>query len=101
MGREDVTPVLVGMAGGDAEPHAVEALADPAADLDQAQAQRREGRARDAGGAQPPAQRVEQPEGGGVEEEAELVGPEPMAGQAVGEAAGLEVLDPVLARAPV
>src|SRR5215204_6168890 len=74
MGREGVPPALVGVAGGEAQADPVEPLADPAADLDQAQPQRRQGHAGDPGPVQPPPQRVEQPVGGGVEQQPERTG---------------------------
>ena len=71
-------------------------LADPAADLDEAQAEGVELHARGSGLQQEPAQGVEQPVGGGMQQQAELVGPEAMAAEAIGEAGVLEVLDPQL-----
>jgi hypothetical protein len=76
-------------------------LPDPAADLDQAQPRRVQLHPRNFEFGQPTADRVEQPAGRPVQQEAELVGPEPVVAQAVGEAGPLEVLDPVLRLAPV
>ena len=62
----------------------------PPADLEQAQPQGVELQRRVALRAEPAAQRVEQPVGGHVQEQAELVGPEAAVAQAVGEAGAFE-----------
>src|SRR5215831_12048074 len=76
-------------------------LTHPAADLDQAEAQRVELHARAAGPYQGAAQCIEQPVGGRVQQQTKLVGPEAMAAEAVGKAGALEILDPELRLAPL
>jgi hypothetical protein len=75
-------------------------LAEPAANLDEAQPEGTELRACDPGLDQEPTQRVEQPVGGGVQQQTELVGSAAMAAEAIGEAGVLEVFDPVLRLVP-
>ncbi len=82
------------MTAGEVEADAGGAFADTAADLEQAQTERVEVERRVALTAEPTAQRVEEPVGGGVQEQAELVGPEAVVTQAIGDAGALEVLDP-------
>jgi hypothetical protein len=77
------------------------AFAHPAADLDQAQAQRIELQGSDLGDGQTAAQVVQQPVRRGGEQEPEGVRPEPMVAQPVGMQSVLEVFDPVLRLAPV
>src|SRR5262249_24610228 len=86
-GCSEVPEGLAGVAGGEPKVDAVGELADAAADLDQAQPQGIQVRPGEAGG--------------GVQQQAEPVGPEPVAGEAVGEAGCLEVLDPPLGLAAV
>src|SRR5215217_2568004 len=81
---------------GQEPPNVVLVPLDPAADLDQPQAERSELHPGDAGVAQPTAEGTEQPIGGGEEQEAELVGAKAVAGEAVGKAASIRVLDPGL-----
>src|SRR5215212_4133850 len=87
--------------GGEGEADAGEELADASADLEQTETQRVELHAGDAEPGEPASEGIEQPVGGGVQEQAELVGPEAMATQAVGEAGELEVADPLLGLAAV
>ena len=69
-------------------------LAHPRADLEQAQAQGIELQRRVTLAAQPAAQRVEQPIGGGMQQQAELISPETAVAQAIRDAGALEILDP-------
>ena len=69
--------------------------AHPAADFEQTQAQRIEPERGDACLAQPAPQQVEEPVGGGMQQETELVGLEAVATEAVGKASTLEVVDPL------
>src|ERR687884_309605 len=92
---------LAGVAAGQMEARSCSELADAATDLEQAQTQGVELETRMATGGEPAAQRVQQPVDGGVQEEAELVGPEAVVAQAGGEARALEVLYPQLGLAPV
>ena len=59
-------------------------LADPAADLDEAEAEGVELEACGLGCEEPAAELVEQPVGGGVQQQAEGVGPEAMVAEAIG-----------------
>src|SRR5581483_4712857 len=96
MGREEEPERLTRVAGGELEADDRPELADAASDLEQAEAQGVElhtGRARRD---EPATERVQQPVGRGVEEQAELVGEEAVAAHAVREAGILEVLDPQL-----
>src|SRR6186997_1393969 len=79
----------------------VSAFADPAADLDDAEPEGVELEASGLGGEEPASELVEQPVGGGVQEEAEGVGPEAVIAEAIGGQGVLEILDPVLRLAPV
>src|SRR5262245_37838492 len=81
---------------GEGEADACGELADASADLEEAEPEGIELEAWDTESGQPAAEGVEEPVGGGVEEESELVGPEAVAGEAVGEAGELEVADPLL-----
>jgi hypothetical protein len=78
--------VLAGVATGEVEGDHLQALSDLATDLDQPQAKGAELEVRHAEPSQPAAKCVEEPVGGTVQEQPELVGPEPMAAQAIGEA---------------
>src|SRR5436305_8945001 len=84
---------LGGMTAGHMEGHSIEVLADPAPDLDEPEAQRPELDVRDLALFEPAPDRVEQPVGSRVEEQPELIGPEGMTAQPIGEAVVLEVLD--------
>jgi len=64
------------VAAGEVEADARGQFTDTPADLEQAQAQRVELERRVALAAEPAAQRVKEPVGGGMQEQAELVGPE-------------------------
>ena len=64
-----------------------EVLPDPAANLEEAEAQGAELEVGHAEPSQPAADGVEQPVGGAVQQQAKLVGPERVAAQAIGEAA--------------
>lgn len=75
-------------------------VADPATDLDQAQAQCLQGQPLGSRGHQPAADGVEQGVSGGMQAQADLGGQEAVAGEAVGKAGELQILDPVLALAP-
>ncbi len=68
--------MLGGVAGGEVEADTGGQFADTGADLEQAQAEGVELERRVVLGAQPATEGVEQAGGGGVREEAELVGPE-------------------------
>lgn len=74
-------------------------LADPAADLQQVQAQRVEPQRSDAHLPQLAPEGIEQPIGGGMQQRAELIGPEAVTLEPVGEAGVLEVVDPLFGRA--
>ncbi|MDF2758127.1 MAG: hypothetical protein K0S99_759 [Thermomicrobiales bacterium] len=101
VGGQVVPQRLAGMTGRRAQADVIGALPDAAADLEQAQLQGSQLHRGDAARAQPAAQRVKQPVGGGVQQQAKLVGPEPMVTQPVGEAGDFQVLDPVFSRAAV
>src|SRR5215208_3431522 len=73
-GSKQLPEGLTGVAARQVEADAVRALPDPAADLDQAQAQRVQLEARHAHRGQPPPNRAEQPVGRRVQQQAELVG---------------------------
>src|SRR5215212_1147992 len=77
------------------------AFANPAADLDEAEAEGIELQASGLGCEEPATELIEQPVGGGVQEQAEGVGPEAVVAEAVGAEGVLEVLDPVLRLAAV
>ena len=74
----------------------VGAFADPAADLDDAEAQGVELEAWGPGREEPASELIEQPEGRGMEEESERVGPETMVAEASSGEGILEVFDPIL-----
>ena len=80
---------------------AVGISAHPAADLDEAEAERVQTQRGDPCLAEPAPQRVEQPVGGSMEQQAELIGPEAVAAEPIGKAAVLEIIDPLLGRAPL
>ncbi len=85
--RSQVVPQrLSGMAGGEAQADPVVQLGDTATDLAQTQAQRVHQHRCDAHGHQPAAQRVQEPLGRGVEQQAERVGPEAVITEPVAEA---------------
>jgi hypothetical protein len=84
------------MAAGQVQADAGEECTDAPADLAETQAQGVEWEGRVALGAEPAAQGVEEPVGGRVQEEAELVGPEAMVTPAVGDAGTLVVFNPAL-----
>ncbi len=94
-------PGLTGMTGGQPEANAVAPFPHPAADLDQPQAHVFQRHPGDPGGTGPATDGVEQPVGGGVQQQPKLVGPETVATEAIGETAMLEVLDPVFALAAI
>jgi hypothetical protein len=75
---------LAGVTGGLAEVHAGGELADAAGDFDQPQPHRLQAQGLWASGYELTAQRVEQPVGGPMQQQAHLVGEEAMAGEAVG-----------------
>src|SRR5919202_2399255 len=85
---------LTRMAAGQVEADVGGPFTDAAPDLDQAQAEGIELHMRMATGGEPAAQRVEEPVDGCMQDEAELIGPEAMIAQAVGEAGPLDILDP-------
>jgi hypothetical protein len=87
------------VAGGEVEADAGRELADAAGDLDQAQAQGVELNVGGRGAGEPAAEGVQEPEGGGVQDDAEGVGPEAAVAEAVGGERVLPVLYPVLGRA--
>jgi hypothetical protein len=78
---------------GEVEGDGVKAVTDPTADLDQTQPKGRKLQMGDVQASQPAANGVQEPVGAGVEEQAELIGPEPMATEPISEATLLEVLD--------
>ena len=84
------------MMGGEGEADGCGELADASADLEQAEPQGIELQAWQAEAGEPASEGVEQPVGGGMEQQAELVGPEAMATETIGEAGELEVADPLL-----
>jgi hypothetical protein len=84
------------MTAGEVQADAGEEFTDAPADLEEAQAQGVELERWVALGAEPAAEGVEEPVGSGVQEPAELVGPEAMVTQAVGDAGALVVFDPAL-----
>jgi len=84
---------FVGMAAGQVQPDALDVVADPATDFEQPEAQGIQLHAGHAARAEPTSDRVEQPIGGGMKEEPELIGPEGVVTQAIGEAGVFEVLD--------
>src|SRR5579884_2917056 len=79
------------MAAGQVQVDHAEALADPAAGLEQAQGAELE--VRYLALRQPAPEGIEEPIGGAVQQEADLVGPEAPATQPIGAAALLEVFD--------
>jgi hypothetical protein len=81
------------MTAGEVEVDALEGLPHPPADLDESQPQRPELQMGLVASCEPPTDGVEEPVGGRVEREPELVGPEGMTTQAIGEAAVLEILN--------
>src|SRR5579859_5184488 len=82
------------MTAGEMQADAGEEFTHPATDLEQAQAQGVELERRIALRGEPAAQRIEQPVGGGMEQQPELVGPEAAITEAIGDAGALEVFDP-------
>src|SRR5919197_4064142 len=91
---QQAPPGLTGMAAGQVEADGGAPCTDAATDLEQAQAEGIELHRRMASGGEPAAQRVEEPVDGCMQDEAELIGPEAMSTQAVGEAGPLDILDP-------
>jgi hypothetical protein len=79
----------------------VPAGADPAANLDEAQAQRVEVQPGGACRQQRPSQGIEQPVGRRMEEQAKLLGPEAVAAETIGKAGAFEVADPLFGQATV
>ena len=88
------------MAGGEGEADGVGEFADPAADLEELEPEGVELVGGGLGGGEPTAEGVEEPEDGGVEEEAKGVGPEAMVREAVAGQGVLEILDAVLGSDP-
>src|SRR5579884_3663952 len=84
------------MARGEVNPDAVGPLADAAAELEQVQPQGVELVGGGGRVGEPATQGVEQPIGGGMEQEAEGVRPEAMVAEPVCLERVLQVLDPVL-----
>ena len=74
---------------------------DPAADLEQGESEGLHAHQGDASFEEPAADRVEQPVAGGREEQAELVRPEAMVGESVGEAGGFQLVDPLFGLSPI
>lgn len=83
------------MTGGEAEANPLPPLPDVATDFEQPQGV--ELQAFDLARDQPAAEGVEQPVGCRMQQQAELVGPEAVAAQAVGKAGPFQILDRVLA----
>ena len=96
--EEELPQGFSGVTARQMQPEAGGLLAHPAADLEQPQAQGSESERSGAALAQPAAEGIEQPVGGGMQQ-AELVGPEAVATELVGEAGALDVVDPLLGRA--
>jgi hypothetical protein len=96
LGREVVPERLARMTVRQVQLEAVQSLAHPAADLDEAQAHSIQLQARHASLHEPAPNGIQEPVGSGVQQQAELVGPEAMAAEAIGKAGILEVLDPLL-----
>ena len=94
-GREEVPERSAGMTRCEMESDDGGEFADPATDLDEAQAEGVEMDAHHPGMHQPAAQRIQQPVDGGMQQQPELVGRKGMTTQAIGEAVVLEILDPV------
>ena len=86
---------------GEVQPNLRQELPHPAGDLEQPQPEGVELHPWYPTLDQPAAQRIQQPVGGGMQEQPELVGPEAVAAQAVGEAGVLEILDPQFGFAPI
>ena len=84
---------LAGMAAGQVEGHPIQALADPAPDLEQSQPQRPQLQVGDLALSEPATDSIQEPVSRTVQKEPELIGPEAMTAQAIGEAVILEVLD--------
>src|SRR5260221_12006180 len=82
------------------EGESVRLLAHPATDLDEAEPQGVELQAGPTGPDEQAAGRVEPPVGGGVPQQADLVGPEGRAAQAIGEPSTPEAPEPPLRPAP-
>lgn len=97
IGGQMVPERLPGMTGREAQADVIAPLVDAPADLEQAQPQGVQLQARDVLVAQPAAHGIEQPVRGRVQQQAELVGPETVATQAIGEAGHFQILDGVLA----
>jgi hypothetical protein len=95
-GRETVPKRLARVTARQVQLEAIQSLAHPAADLDEAQAHGIHLPARHARLHEPAPNGIQEPVGGGVQQQAELVGPEARATEAIGEAGILEVLDPLL-----
>src|ERR671934_417610 len=93
MGGEEVPEGLSGVAARQMERDRTEVLRDPTANLEEVEAQGAELEVGHAEPSQPAADGIQQPVGGAVQQEAELVGPERVAAQAIGEAALLEIFD--------
>src|SRR5262249_59635184 len=66
------------------------------ANLEHAQGEGAERQTGHAHLSEPAPEGIEQPVGGGMQQQAKLVGPEAMAAEAIGKAAVLEVVDPLL-----
>jgi hypothetical protein len=92
-GGQQVPQRLTRMAARQMELDPVQLAADPPTDLEELEPQGRELRLREQRLTHPTSNRVQQPVGGNRQQEPELIGPEPMIAQPIGEAAGLEVLD--------
>ena len=82
------------MTAGQVQREAVEAAADPSADLEQPQAQGVELEVRMATVRQPAAQGIEQPIGRRMQDQPEVVGAEATIAQPVGVAGAFEVFYP-------
>src|ERR671923_2625380 len=75
---------------------AAQVPADPAADLEELEPQRVELHPSDVEPGEPAAERGQEPVDGDMQEQPEVVGTEGVVAQAIGKAAGFEVLDPEL-----
>src|SRR5215207_6195872 len=84
------------MTGRQAQADAIAPLGYAATDLEQTEPQRVQLHPLDLA-PEPAAQSIEQPIGGRMQQEPELVGPEAVVAETVGEAGALQVLDGVLA----
>ena len=96
VGGQEVPERLAGMARGQAQPDAIAELVDPTPDFEHLQPQGVQLHARHPHGPQPATQRIEQPVGGAMEQEPELIRGEAVVAEPVGTAGHLEIFDRIL-----